>query len=182
MNSPSVAVSDSGPAPQALLDALQAGKVVVVAGAGISVLQPSNLPSWWGFNQTLLESMKQQARTLLPNDEQGLLDTLSFEQGIPVVAFSDLVVRSFAGDGYFPLLKVLESSRPNANHRALAWLAASRRIHDIVTLNFDSLTERAFREANEPLEVLVRSEDYGVFSARSRAAVRLHKIPPDGSC
>ncbi|KAA1003757.1 hypothetical protein FVF58_35465 [Paraburkholderia panacisoli] len=43
VNTPSVAVSESGPAPQALLDVLLACKVVVVAGAGVSVLQPSNL-------------------------------------------------------------------------------------------------------------------------------------------
>ncbi|WP_153041215.1 SIR2 family protein [Paraburkholderia monticola] len=176
MNTPSDAANEANPAPRALLDALHAGKVVVVAGAGISMLQPSNLPSWWGFNQTLLESMKQQVHSLLPEDERNLLDKLSLEKGIPVVAFSDLVVRTFAGGAYFPLLKVLESAKPNANHRALAWLAGTGRIKDIVTLNFDSLTERAFREAGEALEVLVRSEDYGVFSARSRASARLHKI------
>ncbi|WP_187614589.1 SIR2 family protein [Paraburkholderia sp. 31.1] len=176
VNTPSVAASEANPAPQALLDALQAGKVVVVAGAGISMLQPSNLPSWWGFNQTLLELIKEHVHSLLPEDERNLLDKLSLEKGIPVVAFSDLVVRTFAGRAYFPLLKVLESAKPNANHRALAWLAGAGRIRDIVTLNFDSLTERAFREAGQPLEVLVRSEDYGVFSARSRASARLHKI------
>jgi tetratricopeptide (TPR) repeat protein len=162
--------------PQPLAKALASGQLAVVAGAGISMLAPSNLPSWWGFNQALLAAIKRTASRLLPPSHDALLDVLSLERGIPVVAFSDHVVRTFAGNAYFPLLRVLESSRTNANHRALAELARQKRVRHIVTPNFDSLIERAFREAGVDLEVLVGRDSPGAMTGRGHAWTWLHKI------
>ncbi len=167
------------PLPRTLADALRTGRLTVVAGAGISMLAPSSLPSWWGFNVALLDAIKQSALNLLPRPQPGqpgLLDALTLDGGIPVVAFSDHLVRSFAGQSYFPLLGLLESSRPNANHRALAELARRGALRHIVTPNFDTLIERAFREAGVPLEVLIGRDSPGALGGRGRAATVLHKI------
>jgi hypothetical protein len=119
---------------------------------------PSSLPSWWGFNSLLLEEIKAKAVPRIPESAQPAFDRLSLER-LRVEAFSDKVVRGFAGDSYFPILEVLESDRPNANHAALAELARRGVLRAILTSNFDTLIERAFREAAVPLQVLVGSRD-----------------------
>ena len=147
-------------------------RLLVVAGAGISVLAPSNLASWWGFNEALLDAIKGLAREFLPTVADAI-NRLSLDS-LPVQAFSDLVVKSFAGDSYFPLLQVLESERTNANRRALAELGRRGTLRGVVTPNFDTLIERAFREAAVPLDLHVTREH---FLRVPRANVcRLYKI------
>lgn len=168
-------MDDFSSCPPALADAITRGRLVVVAGAGISVLPPSSLPSWWGFNEALLKALRQAAQSLLPPGYDELLQDLTLDR-IPVVAFSDHVVRSFAGEAYFPMLGLLESSRPNANHRALAELARRGCLQHIVTPNFDTLIERAFRDADVALEVLIGRDSPAAVEGRGRARTMLHKI------
>lgn len=157
----------------ALLDkAIQNKRLLVVAGAGISVLAPSNVPSWWGFNEALLAAIKGLARGFVPGVADAI-DRLSLES-LPVQAFSDLVVRSFAGDSYFPLLQALESRKTNANHRALAELSHRGLVRGVVTPNFDTLIERAFREAAVPLDLYVTRQHF--LRAPRTGAGRLYKI------
>jgi tetratricopeptide (TPR) repeat protein len=140
----------------ALADALASGRLLVLAGAGISRLGPSFLPDWFGFNRAILEEAKACASRGIPGldaQAQSALQGLAIEQ-IPVEAFSDLVVRSFASEGYFTVLDVLDSEQSNANHQALATLAKRGLLHTIATTNFDTLIERAFRDADVPLDVV----------------------------
>jgi tetratricopeptide (TPR) repeat protein len=143
----------------ALADALSRGRVLVLAGAGISKLGPSFLPDWSSFNRAILEQAKACALRGIPMLETSAasaLNGLTIEQ-IPVEAFSDLIVRSFAAEGYFTVLDVLDSEHANANHKALAALARRGGWRTIVTTNFDTLIERAFGEVHVPLTVLTAS-------------------------
>ncbi|MGV3617416.1 MAG: tetratricopeptide repeat protein [Fimbriimonas sp.] len=65
------------------------------------------------------------------------------------------MVETFAGDSYFPTLRVLDTDRINANHVRIAELAQEGVFDTIVTTNFDTLIERAFREQAVKLQVLV---------------------------
>src|SRR5258708_743459 len=56
--------------------------------------------------------------------------------------------------------EVLDSDRPNANHRALATLARTGACRAIVTTNFDTLIERACTDANVPVEVFATPDDF----------------------
>jgi tetratricopeptide (TPR) repeat protein len=144
----------------ALADALARGRLLVLAGAGISKLGPSFLPDWFSFNRGILEEAKACTLRELPwpdGKAQSALKGLTIEQ-IPVEVFSDLVVRSFAAEGYFTVLDVLDSDQSNANHQALATLAQRGALRTIVTTNFDTLIERAFREADVPLTVLTAAD------------------------
>ena len=47
-----------------LLEAAERAELLIFAGAGISMLEPSCLPDWKGFNRTLLEEIKASALTL----------------------------------------------------------------------------------------------------------------------
>ena len=68
-----MALADDVDPLAAVLKAAERGRLLVFAGAGISMAQPSCLPNWKGFNRALLEEVKKSALTLsaLSNDAAG---------------------------------------------------------------------------------------------------------------
>lgn len=149
------------PLPLALERARADKKLVVFAGAGISMLAPSSLPDWKGFNRTLLDEIKSKATSGIVLDIRGqeAINRLSLDD-VGIINFSEAVVKILTGDSYYPVLECLDSDKANANHRALADLARTGVVRAIVTTNFDTLIERAFREANVPLQVALTEQDY----------------------
>ena len=131
---------------------------IVIAGSGISKASPSNLPSWWDYNMILLEELNKSAAKVLPEEEQPLTGNLM--EYLPVVSVSDFLMRGAMGNGYYPLLKILEGTRPNNIHYGLAELANRNRLKAIITTNFDTLIEQAFRQKGVPYNVLISEEDY----------------------
>jgi tetratricopeptide (TPR) repeat protein len=123
------------------------------------MLAPSYLPDWRGFNEALLDGVKDLALTLpgLSEDAESAIRGLTLDR-LAVEAFSDAVVDAYAGEEYFPVLKILDSREPNANHRALAELARQGILRAVVTTNFDTLLEQAF--AGLPFETCITAEDY----------------------
>lgn len=163
--------------PPALREALDSNRLLIFCGAGISMLPPSCLPSWWGFNQALLEEAKRATLQLLPGLPSEAIEgihALSLDR-IPVQSFSDTLVQTFAGSGYFSVLDVLDSEFPNANHRAIVELAHRRQARAIVSTNFDTLIERSFRDAEVPLRVCVAERDYEL-SASGEERCTLFKL------
>ena len=92
-------------------------------------------------------------------DARAALDSVTLDR-IPVEAFSDQIVDGFSGADYFSVLDVLDGVATNANHRALAELAARGALRAIVTTNFDTLIERAFRERGVALQVFAQPQDF----------------------
>jgi hypothetical protein len=155
-------MNPSVPLPAALVDALSSGQLLIFCGAGISMLPPSSLPDWWSYNQSILEVARRLTLEQLPNLPETAVQSLrdlSLDK-LNVGAFSDVLVQSFAGPYYFPLLTVLESDQPNANHKALAELAKRGIVRHIVTTNFDTLIEQSFHQAHCPLHVLATVADF----------------------
>jgi tetratricopeptide (TPR) repeat protein len=147
--------------PPALRSALEKGEIVIFCGAGISMLAPSHLPSWRTFNETLLQVAKQVTLSSFPEIDGRAREAITNLnlQRFKVETFSERIVESFAGFSYFQLLEVLESDRTNANHLAIAELARAGRLRAVVTTNFDTLLERAFREKGLKLQVISARED-----------------------
>jgi hypothetical protein len=164
--------TDTSLAP--LVEASGRGELVVFVGARISMSAPSCLPDWKGFNLALLEEIKASALKLpaLPANAAAAIRRLDIEE-LRIEALSDAVVHSFAGDSYFPLLEVLDSDQPNASHEAIAELARRGRCSAVVTTNFDTLLERAFRRAGVACEVYEKPED---FSAVPKGRCPIYKI------
>jgi len=125
--------------------AIKEGKVVVVAGAGISKDSPSNLPSWWDYNYILLESIGKIGAQCIGQDDN-LLDVEQLINKLSVVSISEFVENRIAGKSYYPLLSLLDGAEPNINHYMLADLAQSKSICAIITTNFDTLLETAFEQ------------------------------------
>jgi tetratricopeptide (TPR) repeat protein len=144
-----------------VVEAARRGELIVFAGAGISMAAPSCLPDWKGFNLALLEEIKASALALpgLPESAAAAIRRLDIEE-LGVEALSDAVVQSFAGESYFPLLEVLDSDQPNTNHEAIAQLARRGHCRGVVTTNFDTLLESAFRKAGLACDVLETPEDF----------------------
>lgn len=146
---------------------------VVIAGAGISVAPPSNLPSWWEYNKKLIAQIKTRALELCPGAAD-ILECIDVENKLPVQCISQLVVSQGAGESYFPLLELLNGTVPNANHFALAELARQGVLKAVVTTNFDTLIETAFRIKAVPLYTAVQKENY--YEAEQVAECKLFKI------
>jgi hypothetical protein len=145
----------------AVREAADNKRLAVFAGSGLSVLRPAFLPNWSSFNQAVFDAVKTAAAEKLAGDPdtRAALDTLTLDR-IPVETFSDQIVDGFSGADYFSVLDLLDGRASNANHKALAELAARGALRAIVTTNFDTLIERAFRERGVALQVFAQPEDF----------------------
>src|SRR5262245_9589158 len=125
------------------------------------MLRPSSLPDWWQFNEGLLRAAQNAALEAKGMDERAkrAIRGLALDD-VGVVSLSEAIVKIIAGEMYFPVLKVLDSDQANANHKALAELASRGILRVIVTTNFDTLIERAFKEATVPLRMAVTAADF----------------------
>jgi tetratricopeptide (TPR) repeat protein len=161
--------------PTALSKACNNKELAIFCGAGISMLPPSCIPDWLNFNQSVLDIAKEMAMEALPTLDKETREAVDrlFVKDFNLVAFSDELNSMFAGDSWFPVLGVLDSEMPNANHYALADLADRGILKVIVTTNFDTLIERAFREKGIHLSVYAHPNDY---LAPQQNNCRLYKI------
>jgi len=122
-------------------------------------VSPSDLPSWWHFNEAVLDGVRSMARSSfeLPDETIAELDRLTIED-IGVTRFSEIVSSCFAGSSWFDLLTHLDGTVPSPCHDALARLAEKGQLAAVVTTNFDTLIERAFSDRGVPLDVYVPFE------------------------
>jgi hypothetical protein len=161
--------------PSHLMKAVRERHLLIFVGAGLSMLPPSSLPDWWQFNEMLLNEARNAALQVEGVGESGAtaLRSLTLDD-VGIVAQSEAIVKIIAGDGYFPVLQVLDSNRANDNHRALADLAARQIVRVIVTTNFDTLIEQAFAEAGVPLVTAICAADF--IRTRDPGICTLYKI------
>lgn len=146
--------SEEGPEfPSPLVDAWLKGEVVFLCGAGISAPQ---LPSFEGFVDRCYEEL---------NLEKDRSEQLSCAKGRFEEVLGSLSRRIVDPD---ELVRIVSSlvKRPDApdlsNHRTL--LRLSRDLENrpsIVTTNFDTLIEHAWREEGAPLEVVAGASSAG---------------------
>ena len=155
-------------------------KFVVVAGAGISVDYPSNLPSWWKFNESLINVIKKRAENLCPKIND-LFSSITLDGSFPVQTLSDVLVRNGMGKFYFPILKMLNSDRPNANHFALVELVKNKLVDTIVTTNFDKLIELAFEKREVPIRLMFNDSHFEDSSIQENVLLKVHGSVDDAT-
>jgi hypothetical protein len=128
--------------PTEVLTAWEEGNLVLFTGAGISIGPPSGLP---GFEDLALQVAQTVGSSLDPKSAEwrGQLDT-----------FMDLLNEGEGVDVHRLVQGIVtrQGSRPNANHEALASIAAQYP-NRIVTTNYDLHLETALKERDRDLEV-----------------------------
>ncbi|MFD2025769.1 SIR2 family protein [Promicromonospora aerolata] len=129
--------------PADLLTAYEEGRLVIFTGAGISIGQPSGLPSFEG----LALQVAQTVQSPLDPASDGWKDQLD--------AFMDVVDEGEGVDVHRLVQRIVTvpTSSPNANHVALA-LIATQGTTRVVTTNYDLHLEATLRSHHgEGLEV-----------------------------
>ena len=163
------------PLPPAFRRGLESRRLVVLAGAGISMLPPASLPDWMGFCEALLDGARAKGRDVLAATDAARLaiDRIRLEE-IGAKGVSEYLDKIIGGEFYFPVLDALDGIAPNANHLALAQLAREGPLCAVVTTNFDTLIERAFAESGVPLQVAATAREMSV--ARTDERCVLYKV------
>ncbi|MFX1250779.1 MAG: SIR2 family protein [Promethearchaeota archaeon] len=144
-----------------ILDFIKQRKVTFFVGAGISLIPPSCLPSWWQINHLVLDSLANESFPLVPEVKQltSLIKKHEEDGNLPPEFVAEIITNRI-GSSYFDVLQILEGDILNQVHLWLATLGKADMISAIVTTNFDTLIERAFETVGVPLDVFVDPEDY----------------------
>ena len=118
-------------------------KLYLFCGAGISMLPPSNAPSWWGIYSAAATALFRRMQEEFPLIAPDLFLQELLSEPLSTQDLATLVVNRFGGDRFLQILQAIDTADPNENHRAIARLAASNHISGVVTTNYDTLLERA---------------------------------------
>jgi hypothetical protein len=138
--------------------------LVVIAGAGISMLPPSSLPSWWDFNKAVLEALADRLsrhtnRQWTAKRLSNLLERRRTTQSFTPDFMAQLMEEEVGAD-YFRVLQALDAEQWNANHAAFAALAAAGVLKAVITTNFDRLMERALTAQGVAHRVFAKPEEF----------------------
>ncbi|MGC4098809.1 MAG: tetratricopeptide repeat protein [Nitrospira sp.] len=148
---------------QPLLQAAGESRLVIFAGAGISMAPPTNLPSWRDFNHVVMRALA---------DASGpLLDRTLADRAVAVVSarhtqeklppeYQAQLLAEILRRRYFDVIRHLDSNRPNVTHLAIAWLARLGLVRAVVTTNFDRVLETAFSLLDVPLLLHYQPEHF----------------------
>ena len=159
--------------PTDFADLVQARGLVVLCGAGVSMEPPSSLPSWWSFNLAVLQALVRR----LVRDTSGAWVEHRFAEVISrreqlrsfTPDFMAQLMEEEVGLDYFRVLQALDANAWNANHGALAGLAAAGVLRAIVTTNFDCLIERALDATHTGHRVFATAASFDTLPAVVRS-------------
>ena len=143
------------PEIEKLLAAARESRLVIFAGAGVSVGAPTNLPSWSDVNRLVVRSLASAAAPAVSEPlatKAAELILARHEQEKLPPEYQAQVLAEFLHGRYFEVLRHLDSDRPNPTHLAIAWLARLGCVRAIITTNFDRVIEAAFAAVGAPLE------------------------------
>ena len=167
-------------APPKLLAAARDSRLVIFAGAGISMGAPTNLPSWRDVNRIVVRSLAASAASAvgepLAAKAADMILARHEQEKLPP-EYQAQVLAEFLHDRYFEVLRHLDSDRPNPTHLAIAWLARLGCVRAVITTNFDRVLEAAFAAVGTSLHRCFQPED---FRALASDLTRLDK--KDGPC
>src|SRR5262245_58992970 len=130
-----------------LLAAARVSRLVIFAGAGISMAAPTNLPSWRDVNRIVVRSLVASGTSAvgepLAAKAADLILARHEQEKLPPEYQAQVLAESLH-DRYFEVLRHLDSDRPNPTHLAIAWLARLGCVRAVITTNFDRVLEAAF--------------------------------------
>lgn len=157
-----------------LLSALMLDRLVIFTGAGLSMSEPSTVPSAAALASQCVASYLNEALPLeIPPDHIGDLERLTsylFSNGLQTHFVRRLV-------DWRPF-----SRRPNEAHTAVADFLTAQAAHSSVTANYDSLVEKAAEELGEAIfEACLSGEEMNRVRPH-RPLLKLHGSVTDRDC
>src|SRR5262245_32180198 len=109
-----------------VLAAARESRLVIFAGAGVSVGAPTNLPDWRAVNRIIVNSLASVAARSVGEPMAGkaaeLILARHAQEKLPP-EYQAQLLSEFFREKYFEALCLLDSDRPNPTHLAIAWLA-----------------------------------------------------------
>jgi len=146
----------------AALDAIvnaTAESVIIFCGSGVSAVAPSLVPSWYQLNASALDELRNLAlaQVLSSSSVHAAVTSLN-PTDVPLVTFSQVLSDAFAGRHWLGILTALDCDTTNAVHQSLTSLIRNGVCSALVTTNFDTLLERACREAGVDVPAVVPGE------------------------
>jgi SIR2-like domain len=148
-------------------------KLVIFAGAGVSMGGPANLPSWYALNDMLID--------VLWDRVQSHFDISGATRAMFISRFREMrdaqtsrfppdyqaqIMEEQAGADYFKSLASVDSTIYNETHHHIARLAKEGLVQCIITTNFDTMFENAFRALEVPFEAFYNNEGYKILHER----------------
>jgi len=115
-------------------------RLALLTGAGVSMLAPSSLPSWWRLNIDAFRAFAGADPLLL--DYTSHIETLT----LPAAVLAQFLSEILGDQPYSEFLNSALAASPNQNHMLIAGLARVGLLADVLTLNLDTLQEQAFRQ------------------------------------
>lgn len=161
---------------ECLLAAARESRLVVFAGAGVSIGTPTNLPAWRDVNRIIIRSLAAaSADTLgmpLATRAADLILARHAQEKLPP-EYQAQVLADFLHGRYFEVLRFLDSDRPNATHLTIAWLARLGCIRAVITTNFDRVIETAFAAVGTPYDCFFLPAHFAALAGNPDQSVNL---------
>jgi tetratricopeptide (TPR) repeat protein len=156
-------------------------RLVILAGAGVSMDAPSSLPGWKDLNSMILSAVTGRVRSYFDGNKevdqlcQSLIARRD-EHGTFAPDYQAQIMEEQCGLNYFRSLLSLDIDQYNFSHLSIATLAAAGHIAAVVTTNFDQLLEKAFTRLSMPIGVYATTEEYAEL-AKKLTAGELNETP-----
>jgi tetratricopeptide (TPR) repeat protein len=151
---------------QAVIRYAREGRLVVLAGAGVSMEPPSSLPSWLTLNRMILEALYRRVGAYLGPFGTDLdapfaqvLERRDIEQ-VFAPDYQAQIMEEQVGTTYFRVLQSLDLTQRNWTHEAIAALAARGQLRAVATTNFDRLIETALAAHGIRFRTAIDAEGY----------------------
>ncbi|MDW7693277.1 SIR2 family protein [Flammeovirgaceae bacterium SG7u.111] len=163
------------------IEAVNSGNLVIMAGAGVSMDAPTSLPSWFGFNDKVLDALCQRIERYIekPGWLAEIRQSVSFRRdkvGVFSPDYQAQIMAEECGEKYFEVLQALDSSQTNVTHLAIAKLAKAGKLKAVVTTNFDRLVEQALEAAGVEFDVFFDQKGYELLLEKPSEKLPIIKI------
>jgi len=161
---------------------LHDGSLLPFFGAGVSYDPPSNIPLGGTLRQSLINGLiaitKNAYGSKINIDENIWKNAHTILSKVMLEKIFGGIYEIF-GDESLNFWRIIDQNHPNANHRAVAFLARKFLLSKIITLNFDNLFEIALQNSYITFKTHCTLDEYFFSNAKNNAQVIILK--PHGS-
>jgi hypothetical protein len=166
----------------AAINEAAATRLVVFAGAGVSVSAPASCPTWFSLVRAIVGAAAEAHPRLRPVAEAATRRWLDSSLPVKVEQVCQFLHANL-GSLMLDAFNILVRGAPNGDHRAIAELSRRQKVPLIITTNFDPYIEEALDAAGVPFELHVGDPPRKVRrEVEGRGAAKItHVVKPHGS-